>query len=280
MKTFDRIVLVMKPEMDTVSRRVCELIKKYGEKNGIPTSYYVPRDRTEKILLISIGGDGTMLGAMRTTLKFSNATILGLNTGTLGFLSEELPMDIERYLDKILNFKDVEIDRRMVAKATIYVNGEALKKQPKAINEFIITGGSISDPVMTEVFINEHFVSKQLGNGVLVATATGSTAMSLSAGGTIVSPSTNIMQIVPLMAHTLTSRPIISTGRDTITVKTQLTDRIKKITIHADGRELVSYDGTCDVKIEVVIERYLDDIKIWRPEGWNFFDVLAKKMKW
>lgn len=275
------IVLILKPDSDNATKNIGALIREYGYQNGIPVSHFVPPDSlTMEILFISIGGDGTMLGAMRQSVKFPNSTVLGFNTGSLGFLSEELPMDIECYLDKVMNNKDVMLDKRMVAKGTLTIDGEPLEGSYKAINEFVVSGGSISDPIVTEVYINEHFVSKQMGNGVLVSTATGSTAMSLSAGGSIVSPVTNIMQIVPLVAHTLTSRPIISTGRDTITIRTSLTSRINGIEIHADGRTMEKYNHSNATTIELHVSRYRNDISIWRPDGWNFFDVLARKMKW
>jgi len=105
--------------------------------------------------------------------------------------------------------------------------------------------------------------------------------MSLSAGGAIVSPSTNIMQIVPLVAHTLTSRPIITTGRDIITIRATLSDRVPEIEIHGDGQTLTSFNLDDDgEQLELTVVKHDSEVKIWRAADWNFFDVLTEKMKW
>lgn len=277
---FNSITLFLKPELDEATQITSSVIAEYAIGKKIPISVLEPENINEKSLFISIGGDGTMLGAMRAALKYPNVSILGFNTGTFGFLSEEIPADLTRYIDNVLNKNGVLLEERMVLEGTVSVDGIKINETFKAINEFLVTGKSISDPLVTEVFINKHFVTKQLGNGVLVSTSTGSTAMSLSAGGVIVSPSTNIMQIVPLVAHTLTSRPIISTGRDSITIKTKLSERIPEVEIHGDGQVLMSVNLKNKLEVEIMIKKHPTNIKIWRPEGWNFFNVLANKMKW
>ncbi len=280
--TFDNILVHTKEPSDFRTNFVKDLVYAYGGIQGIEVSVcrdLIPNKITGKTLLVSIGGDGTMLSAMRISTNFDNIIVLGLNTGTLGFLSEEVPHRLDQLLDNILFDKNGFLEERMVLSGSYFNGSEEITNI--AVNEFVITGKSINAPVVTEVFINEQFVSKQLGNGVLVSTSTGSTAMSLSAGGAIVSPSTNIMQIVPLVAHTLTSRPIITTGRDVIKIRTTLSDRVPEIEIHADGQTIASFNQDDDGdQIEFTIKKYGATVQIWRPEGWNFFNVLTEKMKW
>jgi len=273
MNTFDSIFIFRKPGEDVETQNIAGFVYSYGVNHDIPVGYVYPDNLEERVLIVSVGGDGTMLAAMRASTNYINSTVLGLNTGTLGFLTEEIPHNLNEYLDNILLEKNVILEKRMILDGSVSINGERVNKSFKAINEFILTGKSINAPVITEVYINDKFVNDQLGNGVLVASSTGSTAMSLSAGGAIVSPSTNI-------SHTLTSRPIISTGRDSITIHTKLTSRVPEIEIHGDGQTLFSFSYDVGNEIDLTIKKHPHDVKIWRPKNWNFFNVLTEKMKW
>jgi len=115
---------------------------------------------------------------------------------------------------------------------------------------------------------------------MLVASSTGSTAMSLSAGGAIVSPSTNIMQIVPVLSHTLTARPIVTSGNDEIRIVTTLSDRVPLVNIYADGQTIFDEPGEEGNEIVLTVKKHKRNVHIWRPTDWNFFSVLTEKMKW
>lgn len=283
-QTFDEILIFRKEGEDVLTQRIAEIVKIYATDRNIPVSFTYPDSIDVRVMIVSIGGDGTMLAAMRAASLYENSTVLGLNTGSLGFLTEELPDDwneIITQLDNIRYNKFVGLEKRMAVKADLFVNDEKVCKQFLAVNEFILTADSINAPLITNTYINSHFVNKQLGSGILIGTATGSTAMSLSAGGAIVSPCTNIIQIVPLTAHTLTSMPVITSGKDSISVTTELTTRVPEIEIHSDGRTL--YDTQhlpIGTEIKLTVFKQQNSIKIWRPENWNFFDVLKTKMKW
>lgn len=284
--TFKAILVFSRPDNDFATRNVTEQVRKYARVRGIPFGlshmdlFRLTVDPADPILVVSVGGDGTMLAAMRATAKFISATVVGLNTGTLGFLTEELPASIEDFLDDIWVHESVVFEERMMLKGTMSVDGVETPETFEAINEFVLSGTTVNVPLVTEVYINDNFVSKQMGSGVLVATSTGSTAMSLSAGGAIVSPSTNIMQIVPVLPHTLTARPIISTGRDSITLVGNFTDRVSEIEIQADGKVLASVTNVEGNEVSLTIEKHAKTVKVWRPKDWNFFSVLSEKMKW
>lgn len=280
--TFDCIMIFRKPGEDAETQRVAEIVYSYGKSRGIPTTFWYPDSFDERVLIVSVGGDGTMLGALRASVNYKNSTVLGLNTGTLGFLTEEIPHNLNKYLDDILYENDVILEKRMILEGQYSINGEGFEEpfKMKAMNEFVVNGNGINAPLITEVFINEHFVSKQLGSGVLVSSSTGSTAMTLSAGGAIVSPSTNIMQVVPLIPHTLTSRPVITTGRDVITIRIELTDRVPRVDIIADGQPIFTCTKPVGTIVEFRVRKHPQEVKIWRPKNWNFFNVLTEKMKW
>jgi len=279
MNQFDYITIIHKPQCDDETINVIETIRDYAKHRNIPVVDY-PSNLDDKVLIVSVGGDGTMLNAIRTSTHYDDATILGLNTGTLGFLTEEIPFKLFEYLDDILFERNVVLESRMILEGSLMIGGiEQEGMSFVAANEFVLAA-SIDAPLVTDIYINEQFVNSQLGSGMLVSSSTGSTAMSLSAGGAIVSPSTNIMQIVPLLSHTLTSRPIITTGRDEITLFAELTERVPEVNIHADGKTIFTSSHKIGTDISISIAKHPHDVKIWRPKDWNFFSVLTEKMKW
>ncbi len=280
--TFKNILIFRRPEDNVATAAVVEQVCVYARERGIPLymQYGPDMNTDEPLLIVSIGGDGTMLAAMRTSVYYSTAKVVGFNTGMLGFLTEELPPSIDEFLDNIWFHEKVVFEERMMLKGTVSIDGNPVDEIYEAVNEFVLTGKTINAPLTTEVYINDSFVSEQMGSGMLVATSTGSTAMALSSGGAIVSPSTNIMQIVPVLSHTLTTRPIISSGRDTITLVGNFTSRIQEIEIHGDGKLLVSVSNIEGDEVSITIQKHSKTVKVWRPADWNFFSVLSEKMKW
>jgi NAD+ kinase len=286
MLAFDGIMITHKPEPDEKTLAIIDSVHSYAKCRNVAlydnVNITYDDSNPTSVLIVSIGGDGTMLNAMRMSTYYPDATIVGFNTGTLGFLTEEIPEKIFEYLDGILFEKDMFLESRMLLSGQVTVDGEEQEGMSFiAANEFVLTA-AINAPLVTDVFINEQFVGSQLGSGMLVSSSTGSTAMSLSSGGAIVSPSTKIMQIVPLLAHTLTARPIITTGNDKISMEGELTERVEEINIHADGNKifsLTSKNYSIGCRVGIVVERSSNAL-IWRPKDWNFFNVLTEKMKW
>jgi NAD+ kinase len=277
MEQFDSILIAHKPIVDTETQDMIECVRSYAGYRDIPIIYY-PNDQESNVLIISIGGDGTMLNAMRISTHYENSTVIGFNTGTLGFLTEEVPEKLYNYLDAIMFERNVKLESRMILQGYFTVD-DLESDRLMAVNEFVLTAPADA-PLVTEVFINDQFVSKQLGSGMLVASSTGSTAMSLSAGGAIVSPSTNIMQIVPVLSHTLTARPIITSGDDEVRIVTTLSSRVPLVNIYADGQTIFDEPGEEGNEIVLTVKRHQRNVHIWRPKDWNFFNVLTEKMKW
>ena len=277
---YERVLIISKPLEDAMTQVFMEAIDNFYTNRDVPVGYgNMPTKFEEPLLIIAVGGDGTMLGAMREALYHENTMVLGINTGTLGFLSDDF-YDTECLFKWLQDIDDDNfiIDERMTLSGNIYINDKHIR-DTIAINELALTAGSIRTPLEVKTKINDKFVSTSSGTGVLVATATGSTAMSLSSGGAIVSPSTNIMQIVPMMAHTLTARPIITTGRDVITLMANL-GKHEQIEVYGDGQKRMVLNESLGNRIRVHIFKNNKKIKIIRPKDWNFFNVLSKKMKW
>jgi len=279
--TYNKVLIITRPGDDDKTIEVRERIIKFCEDSDLQWDVNggFPKG-TEDVLLVAVGGDGTMLGAMRKSLHYTNAIVYGINTGSLGFLSEEFNDNINTTLSNI-GRRFGQIDERMALTGRIFVDGEpTADKSIIAINELVLSGMTNQAPVKVEVSINKRLVSENVGSGVLVATSTGSTAMALSAGGAIVSPSTNIMQIVPLMAHTLTSRPVITTGRDSISLKTKSLGVHQPIEVYGDGVALGTFYNGDGKEIELRINKHPATVRVYRPQNWDFFNVLREKMKW
>ena len=235
-------------------------------------------------LIVSLGGDGTMLNAMREALLYKNHYVLGINIGHLGFLAEDFKNTVDNYQEVFANLSDFfKVEQRSVLHGSVKTkNGFAVDfGDYVGINEFLISGENVNSFLYTDVLIDNQHAMRLQGGGVLVSSATGSTAMSLSAGGAIVSPDTNVMQIVPIVAHNLTSRPVITSGRNTITIKAvdvKNYSQTNRVVISTDGWSLLSLD--IDYFESFTVKQHSTRINILRPKNWNFFDVLSKKMKW
>ena len=286
MKIFDHIHIVRKLD-DTSngsSKVTIRVISEWAEQQELPVSIDglagrdLPSNVKTRILFISVGGDGTMLYTMKKSLKYGMSSVIGINCGSLGFLVEDLDT-----VDKIRGFlsdvykQETEIDDRMVLSTTT-VNGRI--KKHLAVNEFLFSTGSHNAPFNYKILINDKVVARQFGSGVLIATSTGSTAMSLSGGGVIVDPSTNIIQIVPLLSHSLSARPFITTGRDKVSIETTATDRASDFELRADGRKVWDNVPSNNETYRFDFHKYPQSVAIHRPKDWNFFEVLTKKLKW
>jgi len=287
---YNKVLIITRPGDDAKTISVREKVINFCDNNNLTWDLNgsFPKG-TKDVLLVAIGGDGTMLGAMRASIKYDNPIVFGINTGTLGFLSEDLvpcdifiqPVVLERKIFKVLDdihSRQGMIEEHMLLTGTIKLGDEVVSNNLVAVNEFVMAPTSAQHAITVNVEIDNNFVSSNLGSGVLVSTSTGSTAMALSGGGAIISPSTNIMQIVPILAHSLTNRPIITTGRDTISLKTEM---IKGgVDILADGIWLYSCGKHVDDPLTLTIKKHPQKVKVYRPAEWNFFNVLRVKMKW
>ena len=286
---FNSIAIIRKIDDSDSVKYTADSIFAYGKNNYIPVHDYergtLPQDASD-VLFVALGGDGTMLYASKESLKYEHSSVVGFNYGQLGFLVDDI-FSLDTFFNSILNWEKggtpvaeaVKKDERMVL--DVFVNDEHFV----AMNEVVLSTGQLGPPFVSNVFINNNFVAKQFGSGVLASTSTGSTAMALSAGGAIISPSTNIMQVVPIIPHSLNSRPIITSGRDKISLEAKLTNRVTELTATIDGQIVNSHNvsqlhspNRCVYVIKV--SKHPKSVTIWRMANWNFFEVLSTKMGW
>jgi NAD+ kinase len=221
-------------------------------------------------LALVLGGDGTLLSATRAVAR-AGTLILGVNLGTLGFMTE-LPLpDLYPALEAIEKKRYI-VDIRSMLSGSLIRGGKTLATH-SALNEVVVSKSAIARLNHFEVFVDEEFVSNYRADGLIIATPTGSTAYSLGAGGPILNPDVNAFVITPVSPHGLTHRPVVV--RDTV-----------EIEIHVkSGREegYLSFDGQVGMPARdgdiVRCVKAAHPARLLRFQK-TFFEVLATKLNW
>lgn len=224
-------------------------------------------------LAIVVGGDGNMLGAARVLARYDVA-VVGVNRGNLGFLTDLSPDGFETQLEQLLA-GDFQTEYRFLLEAQVHRHGQ-LKASNTAMNEAVLHPGQIAHMIEFEVYINGHFMYSQRADGMIVATPTGSTAYSLSAGGPILTPNLNAITLVPMFPHTLSCRPIVIDADAQIKLVVAPTNKTDQM--------LVSCDGHVSLAVQPGDEIYLSKspykLRLLHPRGHSYFDVLRSKLGW
>ncbi len=248
--------------------RICPFV---AEKAGIEITDANKGDiYTKSDMLICLGGDGTFLKAARKAYLF-DLPILGINLGSLGFLTEVDRDDIDKAVRALMDAQ-YEIEERMMLKAVIRRKDGCIFEDT-ALNDVVISRGAISKIINLRTYINDNFIDTFPGDGLIVSSPTGSTAYSLSAGGPIVEPNIGLMIISPICPHILYSRSIITPEDSAVRIIIEgNSDCGDMITI--DGQKGYSA-GSGDV---VEVTRSVHTVKMICITRRNFFSVLRTKI--
>ncbi|RDL46080.1 NAD(+) kinase [Marinomonas piezotolerans] len=223
-------------------------------------------------LVMVVGGDGSFLGAARAIIAY-DIPVIGVNRGTLGFLTDISPNNFEAELGPILKGDYLEEKRFMIEakiKRQNRPSGEGL-----ALNDLVLHPGKSARMIRFDLFIDDQFVMNQKSDGLIVATPTGSTAYALSAGGPIMLPKLNALVLVPMHPHTLSNRPIVI-------------DADAKIRIVVCESNLTYPSVSCDGQLnitaapgdEIHISRHKGGIRLIHPKDHDFYDVCRSKLGW
>ncbi|WP_282178050.1 NAD(+) kinase [Vibrio nereis] len=223
-------------------------------------------------LAIVVGGDGNMLGAARVLSRF-DISVIGVNRGNLGFLTDLNPEDFQSSLHAVLNGEYIEEDRFLL-EAEVHRHGQ-VKSHNAALNEAVLHPGQIAHMIEFEVYIDESFAFSLRADGLIVSTPTGSTAYSLSGGGPILSPSLNALSLVPMFPHTLSSRPLVVDSKRRIRLVVSPDNR---------GTQEVSCDGQVSLPVspgdEIHIYQSPNTLKLIHPKDYSYYHVLRNKLGW
>ena len=231
-----------------------------------------PEDLDKIDLAIVIGGDGTMLHVAR--LFASNGVpIVGINLGTLGFLTDICVSDMKSSIQAILN-GEYEIEERLLLKMDVENQGKIIHSDI-AFNEFVIGRDTHAKLLHWHCFVNDIFVTRSRSDGVIVSTPTGSTAYALAAGGPILQPGLDTIVIVPISPHTLSNRPIVLSSNSVIEFKLDGAN-IQSSHISADG--LISYRPESGDIIRVLKNQHR--VKMVKPLNHDYYATLRSKLNW
>jgi NAD+ kinase len=221
-------------------------------------------------VVISLGGDGTMLAAARA-VGIDGTPILGINLGSLGFLTQLTPAALEQTLSSVLA-KQYKIEKRMVAR--VEIEGAPEVDSPYALNDVVIDRGSVSRIIHLDLYVNDYFVCSYDADGLIISTPTGSTAYSLAAGGPIVVPTMDAFLVSPISPFALTSRPVVFPDDDLLRIITR--------SEHSDP--VLTLDGQVSCKMpqesSVLIRRADFCVNFITFHDNAFYDVLRDKLHW
>ena len=218
-------------------------------------------------LIIVFGGDGTLLGAARQFIA-NEIPILGINLGTVGFLTD---VNIENFSSVV---KDV-LNGNYVLEERSLVQASFLDQEVFGLNEVLIHSGSYAQLMRYRLIIDGKTVYEQRSDGLIVATPTGSTAYALSAGGSIIHPEVNIWNIIPMMSQSLSSRPLIVSNEKSMEIQL-----IKGPLDHA----MICVDGQKDIPVQydnsILITKKDLALKIIHPSNNDFYEACREKLGW
>lgn len=284
---FKRIGLISKPDTTDISTTVQALYKLLKQADisvfidpetahhiSLPADQVAPASLLAEQcdLIMSIGGDGTLLSAARALVN-KNVPLLGINLGRLGFLVDISPEEMAVQIKQILEGKYHE-EERIILSAQI-IRGDVVIHEQSAFNEVAIHRLKSPGLIDIETYVDHRFVNAQRSDGLIIATPTGSTAYALSGGGPLMHPSLDAIVLVPINPHTLSNRPIVVDGNSEIGIRFSQRDKHKA-------------QLTCDNVILpdilegdlINIKRHHNKIRLLHPTDHDFFNILRVKLDW
>ncbi len=223
-------------------------------------------------LMIAVGGDGTLLYAAGLVARHG-VPLLGINRGRLGFLTDVMPQDIAACLDAALAGQLDADERPLLAARLEHADGSC--QETLALNDVVLQKLATGRMLDFETRVAGRYVNTHAGDGIVVASATGSTAYALSCGGPIIEPQLDIVVLAPICPHTLSDRPIVVSGRSVIEVR--LLER-------PDTRAQVTCDGSILGTLvpgeRLEIRRAAERVTLLHPPGHDYFRLLRSKLHW
>ena len=223
-------------------------------------------------LIVAVGGDGTMLHAARLAAP-RGVPVLGVNRGRLGFLADIGPADLRDRIDEILSGRYVRDQRAMLQATLSFSKGPG--RTCHALNDVVLQKWQTGRMLDFETWIDGRYVNTHGGDGLVVATATGSTAYALSCGGPILYPELDAVVLAPICPHTLSDRPIVVRASSTIEVR--LVER-------PDTRAQITCDGVSLGEITpgeaLVVSRAPQSVTLLHPADHDYYRILRSKLRW
>lgn len=260
-----RIVNYFQDKEDKLLMPMKEAVFFGYEKLGVEDIYSHPVD-----MALSIGGDGTLLGICRR-LYAKNIPVCGINIGTLGFLADIELAELESKLEKIRQ-GDYYIEERMMVSGFVKSGDKEERFLGNAINDVVVTKGGVARMLHLGLTVDGCRVMDYKADGLIVSTATGSTAYSLSAGGPIINPKIKVLLITPICPHTFNARPMVIDENDEV--------RVNIAALHQDI--IVTFDGQESFHLlpsdEVIVRKAPLPAKIVKFDDKNYYQTIRTKL--
>jgi len=271
---------VVEPALEIISQlRGLGLEVFVPAQEGIPDAFgeakRLPPDQlaSEVDLIVAVGGDGTMLHAARGAARHG-VPLLGVNRGRLGFLTDISPELMAETINTMLAGDYVAEDRLMLEAE---ISGEGETRGPMlALNDVVLKTGYTGHMQDFRTSVDGEYVNTHGGDGLIVATPTGSTAYALSCGGPIIRPDVDALVIVPIAPHTLSDRPIVVRSSSEVEVRVEPRPESQRAEVACDG-ETLGEMGRGDT---LTIRMATETVQLLHPRGQSYYDLLRSKLNW
>jgi NAD+ kinase len=268
--------LVVRPAHEEAQKHADEVEKWLRERGHAVSRVDSRTDAVQRIAttcdpIITLGGDGTLIGVARW-ISSGSPTLIGVNFGSLGFLTDARPEELWGLLESVLSNKATYRERAMIV-ASIERNGQTVFSS-QGLNDAVLMKEARSRLLQLDIHRDDEPVMRIRADGIIVATPTGSTAYSMAAGGSIVDPSLPVMLLTPICPHSLTSRPLILDMDSKLTITIPHFE--SKVFITIDGQ--VSHELQAGDKVSIV--KSPRSLKIARSPHRSYFEILQAKLKW
>lgn len=285
MNKFERVAIIAKP-MGNIAHFISELIEIVVRCGATPyldecAAAHLGQNLPYKVatahelgsmcdVAIALGGDGTMLGAARA-LAPNNVPVIGINAGRLGFITDIVVEDMARLVPSMLAGNCITDERRLL-EGRVFRDGKEIHHEV-SVNDIGISHGRALGMVEYTVYVDGLQMAVQRADGVIVSSATGSTAYAMAAGGPIMHPNVHSMLLVPVAPHTLSNRPIVLSSTSVIDIEVNET---RSAVASFDAQLL--FDVIAGDVLRVNVSK--DSFTMLHPVGYNHFDLLRRKLKW
>jgi len=282
MKAIKTVGVVIKPHAPRIESTLADLVaylasrgvaclleEAAAEKLGRPGG--IPRTKIPELadLVVVLGGDGTLLSIAHIAAR-RNVPVMGVNLGSLGFLTEVPLQEMALTLDALFEGREGLVNPRMIIEARF--NGQP--EPSLCLNDVVINKGALARMIHIRIWIDGREVATMRADGLIVATPTGSTAYSLSAGGPILQPAIPAFLLTPICPHTLTFRPIVVSSASTVRI--QLLTSGEEVYMTLDGQR-----GSSMVKNDVIEIRRADaELALVSSPQRSYFELLREKLSW
>lgn len=246
------------------------VMKKGLEAQGLKGPFGSIEELGHTDCILSIGGDGSYLGAARTFADYP-VKMVGIHLGELGFLNNITPEDTEKRINQILIGDYIEESRLFISSLIRHQDGKE-KPLTTVLNDIVVGHAQIGQLARINLFVNDHFIQEYAADGLIISSPTGSTGYSLSCGGPVLGPGDDRMIVVPICAHSLQRFPIVLKSSDA--VKITVPEREGSLSISLDGSESCTFTHTDTLLIQGIQK----PIRFIRFRDQDFFGTITRKL--